>query len=120
MKTLSTEAGAAAVAALEREAYVSAMAYTGFRRAMGAWTVTDGAVTRFETGEWADSPSANDPFATVAFLGWLKGTEDGNGTAPTCVMTPEEFAAFLAHPDFVTYGSDESVTAAESFKATWS
>jgi len=107
--------------ALERAVYVEETCYTGFRRALGAWLVEPKTgATRFEIGEWADSPSACNPSTTdkVTFVGWIAGT-DLNGTGPCgdeVAATAAEFAAFLTTDGFVTYGSDEAVAAAEAFK----
>jgi len=106
--------------ALERAEYVEETCYAGFRRALGAWIVEpETGATRFEIGEWADSPSACYLFTAdkVTFVGWIAGTDLG-GTGPCgdeVAATAAEFAAFLTTDGFVTYGSDEAVAAAEAF-----
>lgn len=101
--------------ALERAVYVEETSYTGFRRAVGVWTVVRNGAVVFETGEWADSPAAVN-MESATFVGWIAGTEDGNGTGFTFRLTASAFAEFLLADGFVTYGSDEAVAAAETFK----
>jgi len=99
------------------------MLYNAFRRALGAWIVTNKVTgaTRFEIGEWADSGVAVNPWGdeTATYVGWIAGTDLG-GSGPIgedAIVTAVEFAEFILSDGFVAWGSPEAMALAEAFDA---
>jgi hypothetical protein len=86
--------------------------YDAYRRAEALWAY-NGA---FYTGEFADSTPACIG-ADYTMLGWIAGTEDGNGTAIETELTDVESIDFMERPGFVLTGSPEALEAALAWKA---
>jgi hypothetical protein len=88
--------------------------YYAFRRAEALWAVEG----KFFTGEFADSPSSMNPLAIpAAKVGWVVGTENGDGTADTVALTDVESIDFMERDGFVLFDSPEAAVIADAYIA---
>jgi hypothetical protein len=92
--------------------------YDRFRRAEAAWITVDNGETFLNIGTWADSYDSNLIGPAVEFVGWDTTEEldrEGNpgGFRSGTVVTPAEFAAFIARPAFVSYVAEYDAAMAE-------